>query len=99
MMTMLHMARDELLPMVLSAQTPQVKLNIYIEERFDAIIVAGRNDFRNAELGFAITHAAIVDGVYRASIVPSLRKLVYLLENLDGNAHISNQDPGLWHTH
>lgn len=102
MMTLLHATRDELLPMVLSAQTDKIKLNIYIEETLDVIVVAGSNLARNTELGFAITHAAIVDGTYRSSVVPSIRRLVHLLEVVDPAYQLPPQpiqDPGTWHTH
>ena len=81
MITFLNMARDELLPMVYSASTRDTTLNIYIEERQDAIVISGHNHRLSRELGFAITGNAIRDGVYRSAwLRESIRRLVYMLE-------------------
>lgn len=101
MLTLLNMTRAELLPMVLGAQTEDVKLNIHIYEMGDALLVVGRNNKKNLELGFAITMKAIVDGLYRAQVPSSLRNLVYLLENFDGDPdpfHLE-RNPQTWRIH
>jgi hypothetical protein len=80
MSILLDMVRDEIMPMVLAAQTPKVTLKILTEDKYEALIIAGRNDAKNRELGFAITHAAIVDGVYKEHVRLGLPRLVMMLE-------------------
>jgi hypothetical protein len=100
LITLLGVTRQELLPMVLSAQTKRVTLSIFIEERFDALIVAGRDAPTNRELGFAITYLAIVDGLYRAQMRPSLCALVQALETDSDIIHDTRpEDIKSWRIH
>lgn len=101
MLTLLNMTRAELLPMVMGAQTHHVMLNIHIYEAGDALLVVGRNDERNVELGFCITMKAIVDGLYRAQIPAALRHLVFLLENYHDQdpTGMSTEVPPSWRIH
>lgn len=83
MSTLLSMTRDEIMPMVWVAQTDKIEINVFIEEKTDALIVAGRNNEKDCELGFAITYASIVDGNYRNALRPCLQQLVFLLEHAE----------------
>src|SRR5689334_4245099 len=80
MSTILSMTRDELLPMVLYAQTGSVALNIHIVEQMNALLVVGRNEVLGHELGFAIPYNQIVDGRYRIHVRTALSRLIELLE-------------------
>lgn len=83
MSSLLSMTRDELMPAVWAAQTENLEFNVIIEDKNNALVVAGRNHAKGLELGFAITHAAIVDGVYRSIFHSTMQMLITLLEECE----------------
>lgn len=69
-------AHNYLLPAICDRREPGITINSWVSEH-DNILVTAKNEANGLELGFAITSAAIVDGLCTSQFKPSMDALMH----------------------